>query len=105
MGAICEFCDGVSSFAIVEEDLCIGANTDEVVTRWCILHILDKFGVAFDRLGYDVKYCEKRRKATATYLFILVRSTCVEDDHVVITSSRCSERSLMPDCHRIYSLG
>lgn len=50
MRRVCEFRDGVSRLAIIQEDLVIRPNTNEVVARGRELYILNKFSVGVDRL-------------------------------------------------------
>lgn len=50
MRRVCEFRDGVSRLAIIQEGLVIRPDTNEVVARGRELNILNKLGVGLDRL-------------------------------------------------------
>jgi len=50
MRTIREFRQSITSLSIVQEDLGVRSNAGELISRGCVLHILNKLGVGFDRL-------------------------------------------------------
>ena len=58
MRTIREFRESITSLAIIQEDLWVRSNAGELVSRGCILHILNKFCMRFDRLENDFGHSE-----------------------------------------------
>ena len=50
MRTISKFSHRVACFAIIQEEIRIRAHTREMVSRWRIFHILNKFTVRVDHL-------------------------------------------------------
>ena len=120
-----ELSNGLTRLAVVQEDLCIGANAREMISVCRELHVLHELRVRFDGLK-----CSQTSSELSSRGHILVRTlsylngtpsnqsaqrddlhfrlgkalTCVENNRTVIRGRSSSERSLMSDRDRINNL-
>ena len=67
MWTIREFRESITSFSIIQEDLRVRSNTGELVSGGCILHVLNKLCMRFDRLETDFRHSEPRRQARGNW--------------------------------------